>query len=168
MNSHTFLARVLKKWNMSDIICNNLRSILHFRQTCQILADQVFLADSDADSCRSRHFLQVSWPDLARQCLKIERNSARKCLKSTENVEIVFLNFKPKLHVKPNANVEQDSTAYNTMKTFMLSGIFSRAELSCDRRFRHFFQDQTFSSKIFQDTGKNNALSSKIVEVKPD
>ena len=31
-----------------------------------------------------------------------------------------------------------------------------------------FLQDQTFSCKIFQDTCKNNALSSKILEVKSD
>ena len=44
------------------------------------------------DSCRSRHLLQDSWTDLARQCLKLERYSARKCLECTENVEIVFSN----------------------------------------------------------------------------
>ena len=44
--SHTFLARFLQKWNISDIICKNLASISHFRQTCQILSNQTF-ADSD-------------------------------------------------------------------------------------------------------------------------
>ena len=44
-NSHTFLARILQKWYISDTICKNLARILDFRQTCQILADQTFLAD---------------------------------------------------------------------------------------------------------------------------
>ena len=50
-NSHTFLARILQKWYISDTICKNLARILVFRQTCQILADQTFLADSDI-SCK--------------------------------------------------------------------------------------------------------------------
>ena len=39
-NSHTFLARILQKWYISDTICKNLARILDFRQTCQILAGQ--------------------------------------------------------------------------------------------------------------------------------
>ena len=50
-NSHTFLARILQKWYISDTIGKNLARILDFRQTCQILADQTFLADSDV-SCK--------------------------------------------------------------------------------------------------------------------
>ena len=50
-NSHTFLARILQKWYISDTICKNLARILDFRQTCQILADQTFLADWDV-SCK--------------------------------------------------------------------------------------------------------------------
>ena len=35
------------KWYISDTICKNLASILHFRQIFQILADQTFLVDSN-------------------------------------------------------------------------------------------------------------------------
>ena len=50
-NSHTFLAKIFQKWYISDTICKNLARILDFRQTCQILADQTFLADGDV-SCK--------------------------------------------------------------------------------------------------------------------
>ena len=36
---------------ISDTICRNFASILDFSQTCQILVDQTYLADSDA-SCK--------------------------------------------------------------------------------------------------------------------
>ena len=44
-----------------------------------------------------------------------------------------------------------------------LPNYFQDSHISCK-----ILQDQTFSSKIFQDTCKNNALSSKIFEVKSD
>ena len=83
----------------------DLAEVVHIRhylqESCKNLGFQTNLSDSCRsdiscrfrrflqDSCRSRHFLQDSWTDLARQCLKLERYSARKCL---ENVEIVFSN----------------------------------------------------------------------------
>ena len=74
--THTFLARILQKWYISDTICKNLASIFTF---------QANLSDS------------------------------------------------------------------------------GRSDISCK-----ILQDQTFFSKFFQGTCKNNALSSKILEVKSD
>ena len=54
--SHTFLARILQKLNISEIVCKNLASILHFRQN---LSDSV---RSDI-FCWSRQFLQYPWRD---------------------------------------------------------------------------------------------------------
>ena len=75
----TLSARILQEsWN-SDKPADSRRSGIscRFRRFVQ-------------DSCRSRHFLQDSWTDLARQCLKLERYSARKCLECTGNVKAVF------------------------------------------------------------------------------
>ena len=88
------------------ISCKNLGEVVHIRhylqESCKNLGFQTNLSDSCRsdiscrfrrslqDSCRSRLFLQDSWTDLPRQCLKLERYSARKCLECTENVEIVF------------------------------------------------------------------------------
>ena len=99
------------------ISCKNLAEVVHIRyylqESCKNLRFQTNLSDSGRsdiscrvrrflqDCCRSRHFLQDSWTDLARQCLKIERYSVRKCLECTENVEIVFSN-------KPILNQEYD------------------------------------------------------------
>ena len=90
-NSHTFLARMLQKWYISDTICKNLRFQTNLTDSGRSdISGRVrrFLQDS----CRSRHFLHDSWTDLARQSLKLERYSARKCLECTENVHIVFSN----------------------------------------------------------------------------
>ena len=88
------------------ISCKNLAEVVHFRhylqESCKNLGFQTNLSDSCRsdiscrlrrflqDSCRSRHFLQDSWTDLARQCLKLERYSARKCLECTGNNKAFF------------------------------------------------------------------------------
>ena len=88
------------------ISCKNLAEVVHIRhylqESCKNLGFQTNLSDSCRsdiscrfrrflqDSCRSRHFLQDSWTDLARQCLKLERYSARKCLECTGNVNAIF------------------------------------------------------------------------------
>ena len=88
------------------ISCKNLAEVVRFRhylqESCKNLGFQTNLSDSCRsdiscrfrpflqDSCRSRHFLQDSWTDLARQCLKLERYSARKCLECTGNNKAFF------------------------------------------------------------------------------
>ena len=58
-NSSTFFARILQKWNISDIISKNFPSILNFKETCQILADQLFLARF-LQAIMLQHF--YTWP----------------------------------------------------------------------------------------------------------
>ena len=88
------------------ISCKNLAEVVHIKhylqKSCKNHRFQSNLSDSGIsdiscrvrrflqDSCRSRHSLQDSWTYLARQCLKREKYSARKCLECTENVKIVF------------------------------------------------------------------------------
>ena len=76
------------------ISCKNLAELVHIRhylqKSCNYLkfqtnlTYQTFLADSDVSN-------KIPSKNLARQCLKnATRNSARKCLECTENVQIVF------------------------------------------------------------------------------
>ena len=78
------------------ISSKNLAKVVHIthylQESCKNLRFQTNLSDSGRSdiscrfrrflqgSCRSRLFLQDSWTDLARQCLKLERYSAKKCL----------------------------------------------------------------------------------------
>ena len=75
----TLSARILQESWISDkpVRFLQIRPFLQFRHFLQ-------------DSCRSRHFLQDSWTDLARQCLKLERYSAKKCLECTGNNKAFF------------------------------------------------------------------------------
>ena len=78
------------------ISCKKLAQVVHIlhylQESSKNLRFQTNLSDTGRPdiSCRSRLLLQDSLTDLARQCLKLERFSARKCLENTENVQIVF------------------------------------------------------------------------------
>ena len=106
------------------ISCKNLTEVVHIRHylqvSCKNLRFQTKLSDSGRsdiswrvrrflqDSCRSRHFLQDSWTDIARQCLKLERYSARKCLECTEKRRDCLFkqtNFKPRICHEPCPNL---------------------------------------------------------------
>ena len=111
--------------------CKNLTKVVHIRhylqESCKNLIFQSNLSDSGRsdiscivrrflqDSCRSRHFLQDSWTDLARQCLKLEKYSAGKSLECTENVEIVFSN-KPILN-QDNVQNQGECFIYEVART---------------------------------------------------
>ena len=76
--SHTFLARILQKSNISDIICKNLASISHLRKnlsdSCRSDIFYIFRR-SLQDSCRSRHFfarfLDRSCKTMSENCKKL-------------------------------------------------------------------------------------------------
>ena len=171
---------------LPNIYCKNLAEVVYIRHylkdSCKNLRFQTNLSDSGRsdiscrvrcflqDSCRSRHFLQNSWTDLARQCLKLERYSSRKCLENTENVQIVFSILNPEyvqnececLIYGVTSKIRHFLPSTSKIRHFLPS-YFQDSHIFCK-----ILQDQTFSSKIFQDTCKNNALYSKILEVKSD
>ena len=75
----TLSARTLQESWISD-------KPVRFLQIRHFLQIQMFLARF----LQSRHLLQDSWTDLARQCLKLERYFARKYLECTGNVKAIF------------------------------------------------------------------------------
>ena len=99
----------------SETVYKNLASISHFRQTCQIMAGQTFLADSVV-SCKIFACRDILSKNFARKRLKIEKKSAKNFREITENVQI-FVLFKTKNMFKMNVNMR-------------MSGKWSRAELN--------------------------------------
>ena len=123
-----FYFSLLAPVELPYISCKNLAEVVHFRhylqESCKNLGFQTNLSDSCRsdiscrfrhflqDSCRSRHFLQDSWTDLARQCLKLERYSARKCQVCTGNNKAFF----PILN-QENAQIECKCLVYVVART---------------------------------------------------
>ena len=88
--SHTFLARILQKWYTSDTISKNLASILEFRQTCQILADQTFLADSDV-SCKI-----LAGQNISCKILGLDKVILQENVWNVRKTSRLFHNFEPR------------------------------------------------------------------------
>ena len=99
-NSHTFLARILQKWYISDNICKNLAIISDFRQTCQILADQTFLADSDI-SYKILAGQDLFWTDNVWKLKHIQQKNVWNVLKTSR----LFFQFQPKNMFEMNVRV---------------------------------------------------------------
>ena len=79
------------------ISCKNLALVIYIRhylqESCKYLTFQtkpVRFSFTEDIFYKFIHFLHDFWTNLARQCLKIERNSARNCLECTETVRIFF------------------------------------------------------------------------------
>ena len=137
-NSHTFLARILQKWYISDTICKNLARILDFRQTCQSLADQTFLADWDV-SCKILAGQDISCKILGRILQDNVWNLKDILQENVWNVREttrLFSNFKPGI-------------CSNWM---WMSRICSRADLNVTKNFKPSknFERSKFIQKLYR------------------
>ena len=71
-------------------------------------------------------------------------------------------------HSRTRIHFLQESCRSETLDIFFQDHVFSSKIMYFLPRSYIIFQDQTFSSQVFLDTCKNNALSSKMIEVKCD
>ena len=77
------------------ISCKNPAEVEHIRHYLQESSKYLTFQTNQSNSvrsdisCRIKRFLKDLWTDLAIQDLEIGRNSRRKCLECTENIEIL-------------------------------------------------------------------------------
>ena len=155
--SHTFLARILQKWYISDTICKNLARILDFIYICFADAVKIFHLEI------FRLFFQFTF--------KIQAFSSKLLLSRFRHFLPSYFQdqaFSSKILPRSDIFFQVTSKIRHFLPSYFQDQIFS-CKILQDQTFScKILQDQTLSSKIFQDTCKNNALSSKILEVKSD